>query len=497
MSKLLFNGIAVRIGYYLETGEAMKAINSTYQLDRETDMKPGRENGKNLIDLHSPLWKAMLVFVLPLILSNFLQSISGTMSSIILGRTIGVSALAAVSAFFPLFFFLVSFIFGIGSGSSVLIGQAFGAGEWRQVKTIVGTTLTSTFLLGLLVAIPGVLYTHNLLEITGTPADIIDISAGYARITFMAMPLIFLYFAYTTFLRGSGDSSTPFYFLMISTALNLLLIPALVMGWGGLPALGVEGAALANAMSSLITFVIFLIYLNRVNHPLQLDVETIRNLRINWPILKLLVGIGIPTSIQMVMVSLAAVAVISFVNKFGSGATAAFGAVNQVVSYVQMPATSLGMTVSIFGAQAIGAGYSKKLSRIIRTGVLMNYIIIGGLVLLAFLSAPQILSLFLTDLPTLEIAHALLLITLWSYPIFGHNNILTGIMRSSGTVFWPTLINIFSIWGVEVPVAYILHTRVGLKGVMFGIPAAFIAGLLLQYCYYHFFWKQKEHSRLI
>ncbi|CEO90478.1 MATE family efflux transporter [Syntrophaceticus schinkii] len=456
-----------------------------------------KEIKKSRIDLEGSLWKGIFIFVLPLMLSNFLNSVSGTISSIILGRMIGVSALAAVSAFFPVFFFLVSFVIGIGGGSSVLIGQAFGAQEWKKVKIIVGTTLTSTFLLGLLLAIPGLLFTHNLLELTGTPADIIETSAGFARIIFLAMPVLFLFNVYTTFMRGSGDSTTPFYFLLISTILNILLIPALVIGWGFLPAMGVNGAALANVISGLLTFAIFLIYLNKTNHPLQLDRETLRHLRIDWPIFKLLISIGIPTSIQMVMISLAAVAVISFVNSFGSNATAAFGAVQQVVSYVQMPAGSLGMAVSIFGAQAIGAGYNKKLNKIIRTGVWMNYIIIGIFALLAYFFGREILSLFLTDIPTLNMAYKLLVITLWSYPIFGNANILAGIMRASGVVFWPTLIAIFSIWGAEVPVAYIMHTRIGLEGVMFGFPAAFITMLILQYCYYHFFWKQKEHARLV
>lgn len=452
---------------------------------------------KSRIDFNAPLWKTMLIFLLPLMLSNALQAISGTVSSIILGRMIGENALAAVSAFFPVFFFLVSFVIGIGSGSAVLIGQAFGARDWKQVKVIVGTTLTSTFLLALLVAIPGVLFTHNLLELTGTPANIIEISAGFARIIFLSMPVLFLYNVYTTFLRGSGDSTTPFYFLLISTALSLLLIPTLVIGWGPFPQLGVNGAALASVISALLTFIVFLIYLKKVNHPLQFDRETMHNLRIDWPVFKLLVKIGIPTSIQMVMISLAAVAVISFINKFGSSATAAYGAVNQVISYVQFPATSLGITVSIFGAQAIGAGYSKKLSKIIRTGVLINYIVVGVLVLLTYIFGRNILSLFLTDNQTLNMAFGLLVVTLWSYPLFGNMNILAGIMRSSGTVFWPTLIAIFSIWAVEVPVAYILHTRIGLTGVMFGFPASFIVGLLLQYGYYHFFWKQKKHSRLV
>ena len=140
----------------------------------------------------------------------------------------------------------------------------------------------------------------------------------------------------------------------------------------------------------------------------------------------------------MILVSLSAIAVISFINKFGSTATAAFGAVNQVISYVQMPAASLGITISIFGAQAIGAGYNKLLNKIIRTGILMNYLIVGVIVIVAYIFGRSLLSLFLTEASALELAFSMLVITLWSYPILGNNNILAGIMRSSGTVFWPT-----------------------------------------------------------
>lgn len=247
----------------------------------------------------------------------------------------------------------------------------------------------------------------------------------------------------------------------------------------------------------LVSLTAFLLYLKKVNHPLQFDRETARNLRINWPIFKLLVTIGIPTSIQMILVSLSAIAVISFINKFGSTATAAFGAVNQVISYVQMPAASLGVTISIFGAQAIGAGYNKLLNKVIRTGILINYLVVGVTVIVAYIFGRSLLSLFLTEAPALELAFSLLVITLWSYPILGNNNILAGIMRSSGTVFWPTLITVLSIWLVQVPVAYVLHTRIGVQGVMFGFPAGFIAGLIFLYLYYHIFWKQKEHTRLV
>lgn len=444
-----------------------------------------------------PMWKVLLVFLLPMMGSNILQSLGGTVSSILLGRMLGVEALATVSGFFPVLFFLVSFVIGIGSGSAVLIGQAYGARDHERLEAVMGTTLTTAFLLGAIMAVAGEIFVYPLLHLVATPANILQPTASFARIMFRFMPMIFLYVVYTTFMRGIGDSKTPLYFLIMSTVLTLLFTPLLIAGWWGLPAFGVNGAAYASVIAWGITLVAFVIYLQKTHHPMRIERDTLHHLRIDWQLLKLLVKIGIPSSVQMVMISLAEIAVLSFVNKFGSHATAAYGAVNQIIGYVQMPAVSLGIAVSIFGAQAIGAGRQEQLRPILRAGVRLNFFVGGILVALTYMFAHELLSLFLTDQYTLRLAFDLLMITLWGYLIFGVNVVLAGIMRSSGTVFWPTALAIASIWGVEVPVAYVLSGRLGLNGIWLGYPAAFICGLVLQAGYYHLFWKRREHRRLI
>ncbi|MDA2382915.1 MATE family efflux transporter [Bacillus cereus] len=444
-------------------------------------------------------WKSMSMFLVPLLLSNILQSVGQLFGMVVVGRWLGVNELAAISAFFPLFFLLVSFVIGIGSGSSILIGQAFGARNEERLKAIVGTTLTFTFIIGVILAIVGNVFALNIMRLMGTPENIIDMSVHYARILFISMPVLFLYFSYTTFIRGTGDSKTPFYFLIVSTVLNIMLLPILIFGWLGIPKLGVYGAAYASVISTIVTFIVMLIYLKKKSHPLQLD-ETVRKyLRMDWDLLKLLLRLGIPASINMILVSLSEIAVIAFVNRFGSDATAAYGVVNQVASYVQMPAVSLGITVSIFAAQSIGAKQFNRLQEVIRAGIVMNYIIGGILIAFIYLFSREILSLFLTSPNTIEIAHSLVMITLWSYLIFGHAQIIGATMRASGTVLWPTIISVVSIWLVEVPVAYYLsyHTNLGIKGIWIGYPAAFIVSLLLQYGYYKLSWKKKRISRLV
>jgi putative MATE family efflux protein len=438
----------------------------------------------------------MAVFLAPLMLSNVLQSASATLNSIYLGRLIGVKALAAASAFFPIVFFMLAFFVGLSSGSTVLIGQAYGAHDRERLQAVAGMTLTLALGFGVVVGGLGWLFCPPLLHLIGTPADVFAAAVAYARITFASLPVLFAYLAYTTFVRGTGDSRTPFLALVVSTALILVLTPALILGWLGLR-LGIVSAPVANVIANALALAFLLAALARERNPLAFDRALAGHMRIEPRLLVTLLRIGIPTGLQLVMVSLAEVAVISLVNRFGSDATAAYGAVNQIASYVQFPAISIGIAASIFGSQSIGAGRFERLRAIAKAGVGLNWAIGAILIALVYAFDRAILGLFVTDAHVLDLAHTLLAITLWSYTIFGTSAVLSGLMRSSGTVLWPTALAILSIWGVEVPVAYALAPRLGLPGIWIAYPVAFLAGLTFQSAYYFGVWRRKRLTALI
>jgi putative MATE family efflux protein len=443
------------------------------------------------IDDSKPIWRTMTLFLIPLMLSNVLQSASGTFTSIFLGRMIGVGALASASSIFPVIFFLISFFFGIASASTVLIGQAYGAHDQPRLSRAAGTTLGFSVLFGVVIGAIGLIFDRNIMELIRVPPDVIEGSIAYAKITFLTLPIVFIYLSYTTFLRGIGDSKSPLIVLVASTAVGACLTPLLIHGAFGLPPLGISSAPIANMIATTVGLVGLLIALERSDSPLAFS--KLRNyLGIEMPLLITLVRLGVPTGIQFVMVSLSEIAVITFVNRFGSSATAAYGAVNQIVSYVQFPAISIGICASIFGAQSIGAQRTDRLSKIVRAGVTLNYIIGGALILVAYLLGRELISLFVTDPATLDMARDLLYITLWSYVIFGNTAVLSGMMRSSGSVLWPTAISVFSIWAVEVPIAYVLsHGSLGLRGVWIAYPIAFITALALQSAYYFGVWRRQ------
>jgi len=449
------------------------------------------------LDDSKPIWRAMLVFLVPVMLSNILQSASATFNSIYLGRLIGVQAFAAASGFFPIVFFMIAFFIGIASGATVLIGQAYGARDEERLKAVAGTTLTLCIGLGVVIGGLGWLFAPQLLGLIGMPHDVFEQSLAYARVTFLGLPILFVYLAYTTFVRGTGDSRTPFLALIVSTALNVLFTPALIRGWLGLPQIGILSAAVANILSSVFGIAFILVALALEKNPLAFDMSIVRHMSLAPRLVATLLRIGLPTGLQLVMVSLSEIAVIALVNRFGSSATAAYGAVNQIVSYVQFPAISIGIASSIFGAQSIGAKRFDRLTKVARAGVGLNWAIGAVLIGLVYAFNDRILSLFVADPAVVATAHDLLAITLWSYLLFGTSAVLSGLMRSSGTVLWPTLLSIVSIWAVEVPVAYALAPRLGLRGVWIAYPVAFACGMTFQLVYYFGFWRRKKLTTLL
>ncbi len=448
--------------------------------------------------VHRPLWQRFLVFLLPLMVSNILQSLSGTVNSIYIGQLLGVEALAAVSTFFPIMILLIAFIVGLASGSTVLIGQAFGAKNIEKVKQVTGTTLTSAFILGIVVAVIGIFFTDRLMSLLGAPQNVFEQSVSYGRIVLIGMPGFFIFLIVTSVLRGVGDTMTPLISLILSIGVGLLVTPALILGWFGLPQIGVDAAAVAFIAGFMAVLVFLFFYLRARNSPLAPDAALLRDLRINLPLLGTIMRLGIPAGVQMIVSSLAAIVVVGIVNRFGSNATAAYGAVNQVLSYIQFPAMSIAIATSIFGAQAIGAGQNDQLRRIVRTALAMNLIITGALVVIAYIFSQYLVALFITSPEVMELTEMLLHIVLWSTVMFGFASVFSGMMRASGDVFMPMVLSLGTILLVETPLAlYLSTTPLGLSGIWWAYATSFTTMLVLQSGYYWFFWRNKPIKKLI
>lgn len=444
-----------------------------------------------------PLWKTFGVFLGPLVLTNMLQALSGTLNNIYVGQMLGVSALAAVASFFPLLLLFISFVIGLGAGASVLTGQAWGAKEIEKVRAIAGTILYAGFVLGVLIGLAGMLLAEPMLRLLGTPADVLPQAVAYARVMLAALPLLFVSMLAAAVLRGVGDTVTPLLSLGVSSAIILMLTPALIQGWAGLPALGITGGAWATLVSSAAALLWLAWQLRRRSNILAPDQNFRRHVRLVPGLLKPVIRLGFPTGLFFITGSLADLALLRLVNGYGSHATAAWGAVSQVMAYVQFPAMSIAIAASVLAAQAIGAGRLQQIDEVTRIGLAMNIALTGTLAMLVLVFSRSIVGLFITDPAVVALAASLLHITVWASLIFGLASVFTAVMRASGTVLVPTLISLGCMGALLFPLGWAFSKAFGLPGIWASYPATYAVALLLQAAYFYGVWKKKPIRKLV
>ncbi len=344
------------------------------------------------------LWKTFFVFLLPLIATNILQNLSGTINTIFVGQMMGVDAIAAVSVYFPILFLLLAFIIGVSTGTTVLVGQAWGAQDIEKVQSVVGSTLFMTIIGGVITAIIGAFFAHDILELLGTDPKVMHLALPYVRWMLAGSPLLFVYIIYTSILRGVGDSTTPLLALALTSVIGVIITPILLKGYFGFPALGIIAPAIASIISYIAILIFLAIYLNKKKHPLRPNRQLLQHIRHNPELSKIILRLGVPTGIQMITTSMAGLVIVGLVNRFGAHATAAYGAVNQVLNYIQFPALSISIAASIFAAQAIGAGKSDLLARVTRTALGMNFLFTGVLIALGYLFSKYLMALVISIL---------------------------------------------------------------------------------------------------
>jgi putative MATE family efflux protein len=393
-------------------------------------MKPG-----STALTQGPIARTLLTFTLPILFGNVLQSLNSTVNSVWVGRFLGEAALTATSVSNTVTFLLLGVVIGVSMAATILVAQYLGAQRLEQARRVVGTSAAFFAIVSVAISLIGILITRPLLLAMSTPADAMPFAIPYLRLMFAAMPFLYLYQFVMGVLRGAGDSKTPFFFLVISVALDIALNPLFIFGLGPVPRLGIAGSALATLIANAVTFVALLLYLYRRRHPLCIHRNELAMLRPDPAVLRTLVSKGLPMGLQMIVLSTSAVAMISLVNRFGSETTAAFGAVFQIWSYIQMPAFAIGAAVSSMAAQNVGARRWDRVGRIAGAGTAFSVLFTASVVLIIHLADRHAYGLFLP--PTgaaLDIASHLNAIAGWSFIFFGIAMVLSGVVRATGAV---------------------------------------------------------------
>ena len=443
-----------------------------------------------------PIGKTLILFALPVMGSNILQSLNGSANAIWVSHVLGESALTAISNSNQIFFLMLGAVFGMSMAANIMIGQAVGADDRRLATRVVGTATLFFIVISLLVGVAGFILTPLILTGMGTPPGARELAIAYLRVIFTAIPILYFFTFLMMGQRGAGDSRTPFYFSLIAVVFEVLLNPLLLMGVGPFPRMGIVGSATATLIAQGVTLTTMIVYLYRKNSIMVLTREEWRHFRPDLEVAKGLVFKGLPMAFQMTVISLAAVTMMSMVNSYGVATAAAYGAAVQVWTYVQMPAMALGAAVSSMAAQNVGAGHMDRVGKIAGIGVLYAAIFSAVPIVVIYFLDPFILRAFLpADSPSLPIAIHINSIVLWGFIPFGMAFIFSGIMRSTGAVWPPLIAMIIALWGVRVPLANALTPMLGADAIWYSFPAGSLTTLLLAGAYYR--WGGWRKSRML
>ena len=434
-----------------------------------------------------PIGKTLLAFALPTLGSNVLQSLNGSINAIWVGRFLGETALAATSNANIIMFLMFGAVFGFGMAATILIGQSWGRRDVDGARRAFGTALGLVFLISLVVAVAGWAFAHDILVLLATPGDALPLAEDYLRVIFLSLPAAMMLVLAMMGLRGSGDSLTPLWFMVVAVVVDTGLNPLLILGMGPFPRMGIAGSATATLVANTVAIVGLALYMNWRDLPMRLKGAELRYLVPARALTRTIMAKGLPIGAQMLVISVSGLVMVGFVNREGVATAAAYGVTLQLWAYVQMPALAIGAAVSAMAAQNIGANRWDRVARITRTGLLYNLAMTGVMVIVVLWFDRTVLGLFLgPDSAAIPIASRIGLLATWSFIFFGATMVLFGTVRANGAVWGPLLILVVALLPVRLGIAALLRPALGIDALWWSFPASSFVNLAGAALYYRF-----------
>lgn len=432
---------------------------------------------KNNLMTEGNILKQIILFSIPLILGNFLQQMYNTVDSIIVGNYIGSNALAAVGSSTSLIALLIGFSQGIAVGAGVVISQLLGAKNKKDAKIAIHTALSLSIILGLILTIVGIFLSPQILRLMKTPSEVMIESISYLRIYFVGVIFNIIYNMSAGILNASGNSKIPLIYLGIASVTNIVLDLILIV----ILNMGVEGAAIATDISQVVSCVLALLFLIRVNADYKVS---LREIRIHKNMAARIIKIGLPTGIQNMVISFSNVLVQSSVNVFGAKAIAGFGAYMKIDGFNILPVLSFSMAITTFAGQNYGAGNFNRIKKGMWLTLIIGfaYTIFTSIFLLTF--SNQVIGLFTKDIQVIEYG---ILAMKYFCPFYFLLSILYGLagtIRGVGKPIPPMLVLLTSLCLFRIIwIQFILPLFSNITSIFILYPVSWTLGVTLMVIY--------------
>lgn len=435
------------------------------------------------------VWKVILRFAFPLLIGNLLQQLYNVTDSIIVGQFLGKQALAAVSASFFIYYFVISLVIGIGSGTSIVISQFFGAKQFDKVQRAFSSFFIFMLGAGIFLSIVGIIFAQPMFQLTNTPEDVIPSAVTYFRIYVGGTFLFVTFNSIISILRGVGESVRPMLFILLTTLLNVTLDLTFIVyfHWG------IEGAAYATIIAQGIGMCVGLGYVNN-KHPV-LSIKK-KDMLFDMSLFKESLRIGLPTSVQQCAISLGLIALLGIVNSFGTDTLTAYGAAGKIDTIIIQAVLTLSGALAAFCGQNIGARQMDRVRKGVRFTMLVNVLLSALTFTVIYFFSDQMMRAFTNDTEVIAIGREYLLIMGGFFVVHGGLNVFNGALRGAGATFFPMLVSITCLWLIRIPLAYQFSLLWGRIGIWWGIGVSLCIGLTATYIYYRLgHWKDKGAIR--
>lgn len=378
------------------------------------------------------IWKQLLIFFFPILMGTFFQQMYNTVDTIIVGRLVGTEALAAVGATGPLVSMVNGFFIGVSSGATVVLSQAYGAGDRKGVSDSIHTGVALSLLLGVMLTAIGICFGGRVMGWMGTPENCMADATTYLRIYFAGSIGTVVYNMGAGILRAMGDSKRPMLFLMVTCILNVVLDLLFV----AVLHMGVAGAALATVLSQMISAVLPIVVLLRQKE----DRLELRKLRIERSLLGRILRIGIPAGLQFVTFDFSNVLIQSGINSFGDITMAAWTSYGKTDALVWMISGAFGVSITTFVGQNFGAQKYSRIRQGAWTCLALSIAMVCALNATLLLFRSQILGIY-TDNPEVIAVGSMVMLSIMPYEfLFMPIEVFAGTMRGVGNSLMPTLI---------------------------------------------------------
>ncbi|MGC8871111.1 MAG: MATE family efflux transporter [Brevinematia bacterium] len=425
--------------------------------------------------------KTLFIFALPIILSDLIQGIQSLIDLFYVGRLVGTSGIAVISIVMPIIFLLLAILIGIGTSSNILIAQAFGANDKEKLSKVIRNSFSVTLILSSLLTIIGILLSPIILHLLSIPQNIFTSTLIFLNITILSLPLTALENWLMGITRGLGNSKFSLYFAITLLILKFILTPIFIKGFWIIPEMGAIGAAVSNIFIAIILLIIFGFYLIK-------KYEIIRKIKLEFEkeIFFKFIGIGLPASLQMIIISLSATVLMGFISRFGEKTIALFGIGNRIDQFAFLPAMSLGNSMTTLSSQNLSANRQDRVKEFLKWSQIISLILSVIVVIFVNLFAKDIFNFFVKDEELALMGIDYFRIMSIAYIIMGLNFSIQGIIRGAGDTIAIMILKLISMTLLRIPIAYLLAFVIlkSPNGIWASFPILVFFELIVSYTYY-------------